>query len=351
MTLNAEQVAQVHAAAQILRGGGLVAFATETVYGLGADALNEAAVRLVFETKGRPSNNPLIVHVGDQAMAARLAAPGAWEERAARVAAVLWPGPLTIVVPKSAEVSALVTAGGPTVALRMPAHQLALALIQEFGGPIVGPSANRSGHVSPTTAEHVRAEFGEGVFVLDGGACQAGIESTVLWLGDGKADSARILRPGVVSVGRISEALGEPVLDAAPLVNGDGDRAMASPGLLSRHYSPRTRTVMFEAEEWSSLVGGTGGVEARRVGVLTHAPLTASLLLPAPGRVVTLPEAAAGYAAGLYAALRELDEGGLQMIAVQRPPTEGRNVEASAIWRAVADRLSRASERDVGGRH
>lgn len=312
-------LSSVVAAAARLRAGGLVAFPTETVYGLGADAMNPAAVRAVFALKGRPSNNPLIVHVADEAMARRVARE--WPEDAGKLAAAFWPGPLTIVVPKAAGVPDEVSAGGPTVAVRCPAHEVTLALLREFGGPLVGPSANPSGFISPTTAAHVREAFTEAqVLVLDGGPCRGGIESTVVSL---SPSPARVLRPGLVSAAQIAAVLGREVGEGG---GAHGGGALPSPGMLDVHYAPRTRAVMMDA--------------AQIAGVKGRAVVLAISAVEAPHRVIRMPADAAGYAARLYAALREADALGPDLIVVERPPLDG------PIWRAVADRLGRAVSRE-----
>jgi L-threonylcarbamoyladenylate synthase len=320
-------------AADRLRAGGLVAFPTETVYGLGADAFSEAAVRKVFELKGRPGNNPLIVHVEDEAMARRVVAQ--WPRRAAELARAFWPGPLSIILPKRAELPDMVTGGrraeGTGVAVRCPDHPVALALLRAFGGPLVGPSANPSGRVSPTTAAHVREAFKEDeVMVLDGGACRAGIESTVVSL---MQERARVLRPGVIGAERIAAVLDEPV-DAARAEQATIG-PLASPGLLASHYAPAAPTIIFDDADWPSVLAGSTGV----VVVLTHR----SRAVAAPHIRIGMPGDASGYAAGLYAALREADALGPARIVVERPPMTGGDEASTATWRAVADRLSRAA--------
>src|SRR5262245_53340115 len=236
---------EIAAAVARLRAGGVVAFPTETVYGLGADALSERAVARVFELKGRPGNNPLIVHVASAAMARDVVAPGAWGREAELLSTAFWPGPLSIVLPRSAAVPANVTAGGPNVAVRCPDHPTTLALLEAFGGPLVGPSANPSGRVSPTTAAHVREAFGDEVMVLDGGACRAGIESTVVSL----VGTARVLRPGVIGAGEIGRVLARDVEEArhAPQEESLASRPMESPGRLASHYAPAARTLVVES--------------------------------------------------------------------------------------------------------
>lgn len=388
-TLDAAAIARVEQCAGVIARGGLVAFPTETVYGLGALAVDEAAVRRVFEVKGRPTNNPLIVHVDSLAMARRFFSVRAWErfgELVEKFAAAFWPGPLTVVLEKAEGVPGVVTGGGGMVAVRVPAHAMTLELIRRVGTGIVGPSANRSGHVSPTSAEHVRGEFGDAVEVLDGGVCVGGIESTVIRVGPGVGDGVQVLRPGLISAEAIAEVVGAGVEVFVGAAKGGGERggerereheheretergtqidagrdgsdavslhglAMESPGLLSRHYAPRTRAVMAELQQWTGVVlameAGLGG-RAVQAGLLTHSELAASVCSPTPRLVEVLPGDARAYAAGLYGALRRLDEAGLDVIVVHEPPGAGRTAEETWVWRAIADRLSRATEREAG---
>jgi L-threonylcarbamoyladenylate synthase len=279
-------------AAELLRAGRLVAIPTETVYGLGANALDEAAVRRIFEAKGRPLSSPLIVHVSDIAMARSLAK--GWPREAEALAARFWPGPLTIIVPKDGGVPDAVTAGLPSVALRMPSHPLALAVIKAAGIPIAAPSANRFTELSPTTAEHVREGLGDRVdFIVDGGPCTVGIESTVISLAGAKP---RILRPGMVSRTQIEEVIG-------PVETGGGAE---SPGQHPKHYSPHTRVI----------------IGAR----------------PSTGRGAELhlssdPRAAAET---LYRRLHDLDQEGYDWIAIDLPPD-------TPEWAGVRDRIIRAA--------
>ena len=291
-------------AAAILRAGGLVALPTETVYGLGADARGGAAVARVFEAKGRPRFNPLIVHAPDAEAAFALAeAPG--EARA--LAAAFWPGPLTLVLPPrpGAGLAELVMAGTGRVALRVPAHPVALLVLRALGGPIAAPSANPSGRISPTAAEHVLAGLGGRIeAVLDGGPCGVGVESTIVGLGDGPP---RLLRPGGVPAEAVEAALGRPLA-------GPGDAV--APGRLASHYAPRA-AVRLDAE-------------APRPGerMLGFGPVAGDLTLSAAG---DLREAAAG----LFAALHALDAMG-GPIAVAPIPDRG-------LGRAIRDRLARAA--------
>jgi L-threonylcarbamoyladenylate synthase len=312
---------EIARAVAILRNGGLVAFPTETVYGLGADALRPDAIAKVFAVKGRPATNPLIIHVSGEEMASRVAA--AWPEDARKLARVYWPGPLTLVLPKSASVPGSVTAGGPTVAVRCPDHHVTLALLEAFGGPLVGPSANPSGRTSPTTAAHVREGFPE-LFVLEGGPCKGGIESTVLSLG---GPSPRILRPGLISAEEISIIIGHPVEEADPGAPAPGEPA-TSPGLQSVHYAPRTRAILFDPPEFPRVLAA-----APRITILSHSGLAAA----PPHRVLPMPAEPAPYAARLYAALREADALSPDLIAIERPTQPG------PLWTAITDRLSRAA--------
>jgi len=312
---------EIEAAAAILRAGGLVAFPTETVYGLGADAANPAAVRRIFETKGRPSTHPVIVHLADGVQAASWAREV--PEAARRLARRFWPGPLTIILRRAAAVSDVVTGGQDTVALRVPSHPVAQQLLARFGGGIAAPSANRHGRVSATTADHVRREFGAAVeCVLDGGEAGIGIESTIIDLSRGHAT---LLRPGWITVGEIGKALGAPL--AAPAA--DAPRA---PGSLAAHYAPRTPLTLAEGELALELAASLTR-QGKRVAVLARSarrPLLQGLEWAAA------PEDAAGYAHALYATLRRLDEAGCDAIIVENPPR-------APEWAAINDRLARAA--------
>jgi L-threonylcarbamoyladenylate synthase len=310
----------IQKARQLLSAGRLVAFPTETVYGLGADATNAAAIARIFAAKGRPPNNPLIVHVADVSVAKRYAT--AWPEKAERLAKAFWPGPLTIVVPKTAAIVDAVTAGKQTVGLRVPNHPLALELLRAFDGPVAAPSANRSNHVSPTTAQHVRDELGSSVdLILDGGPCSVGIESTVL---DLSSDTPRILRPGGVLREDIEAIIG-PVLDKA-VIAGTSD-PLESPGQLPLHYAPHTPC--YRLDELGQLRDFSPSI-----GVLA---MGSDLAFAHPCSIIILPDDPAHYARQLYAAMRELDGKKLQAIYVQMPPHEPE-------WVAVRDRLMRATK-------
>lgn len=312
-------------AAALLRGGGLVAFPTETVYGLGAKALDPAAVAGIFAAKGRPATNPLIVHTAspEQALALARHFPPTAEQLATR----FWPGPLTLVLPRRSVVPSVVTAGGDTVALRVPAHPVALALLRAVDQPLAAPSANRSQRLSPTTAEHVRQDL-DGLIdlILDAGPTSGGLESTVL---DLTVLPPRILRPGLVSPAEIEAVIG-PVLrpDPSPL---PGDKPLRSPGLLGRHYAPRAVLECVSGDS-SARVRELAAAGAR-VGWLTW---EVSSPLPENVLAVTMPRQARDYAARLYAMLHHLDAAGVERIVVSLPPE-------TEEWLAVRDRLQRAS--------
>ncbi|MFM8985877.1 MAG: L-threonylcarbamoyladenylate synthase [Planctomycetia bacterium] len=316
-------------AAAILRRGGLVAMPTETVYGLAADALDAEAVAGIFRAKGRPASNPLIVHVADAAMARGLAA--AWPAAAAAIAARLWPGPVTVVVPRGPRVPDAVTAGGPTVALRCPDHRLARRLIELAGVPLAAPSANRSESVSPTTAQHVLDGLGDRVeLILDGGPCGRGIESTVV---DCTTDPPRILRPGPLDRAALEAVVGGPV--AWPSTDGAADVAR-SPGQQPRHYAPRA-----PLELAADAAGRAAALldAGHRVGLVTTAatdPATRALAARREVVVVPMPDDPEAYARVLYATLHALDQRAVDRIVVAELPDD-------EAWRAVRDRLRRAA--------
>ena len=311
--------AVTHAAAH-LRRGGLVAMPTETVYGLAAIARDADAVARVFAAKGRPASNPLIVHASTAEMARGCC--GAWPEAADRLARAFWPGPLTIVLPKAHWVPGNVTAGGPTVAVRVPAHPVALALIAAVGEPVVAPSANRSGYVSPTTAEHVRGVWGDAdVFVLDGGPCEVGLESTVVAIEEG---GLRVLRPGVIGGAQLARVAGAPVLP-----RGEGSPA-ASPGLVGPHYQPRAPLVLVGSLEEADEAMGEGAA-------VVLAPPGAPLAVDPPHASLAMPESALAYTHDIYAALREADSMRPEVIVVCVPSGMG------PVWEAVRERLGRAA--------
>jgi L-threonylcarbamoyladenylate synthase len=296
-------------AVQILRSGGLVAFPTETVYGLGADATNASAIRRVFQVKGRPATNPLIVHVADESVARRYART--WPPAAAKLAAEFWPGPLTLVMPKHPSIVPEVTAGLDTVGLRSPDHPVALELLRAFDGPLAGPSANRSSHVSPTTAQHVRDEFPDDEIdlIVDGGPCAVGIESTVL---DLSSDVPRILRPGAVTRAQIEAVIGERVEMATKTLPAEAGQPAKAPGQHERHYAPRTPAFRVDPAQLRDLdLAGAALID------LSLDPQT--------------------YARNFYARLRMFDGQQLRAIYIVMPP-------AAPEWAAVRDRITRATQ-------
>jgi L-threonylcarbamoyladenylate synthase len=340
--------AEIQHAARLLRAGRLVAFPTETVYGLGANALDAEAVARIYAVKGRPSTSPLIVHVDSIEMAKSIVA--AWPEPAYRLAQEFWPGPLTMVLlikssmerrapppgirnrigttsvetgdspvhaeQSSAPIPLIVTAGLPTVGLRMPAHPIALALIQAAGVPLAAPSANRFTQLSPTTADHVRRSLGSDVdYILDGGPCHVGIESTVLSLAE---PQPILLRPGAISRLQIEAVIGPITTAADPAAC-----AHPAPGMHPRHYSPRTSLLLVTA----------GKLPKQGQGIYLqyqHPPTRTDI----PAR--QMPHSAADYAAALYQQLHEADAGNYDWIAVDLPPN-------TAEWEGVQDRLRRAA--------
>jgi L-threonylcarbamoyladenylate synthase len=289
-------------AARILRDGGVVAFPTETVYGLGANALDAEAVQRIYTLKGRPSTSPLIVHVDSIEMARTLVTD--WPPLAEELARAHWPGPLTMVLPKQPQIPDIVTAGLPTVGIRVPAHPIALALIKEAGIPLAAPSANKFTGISPTTAAHVREAFGDEIPVIDGGPCQVGIESTVVAI---EGSTLLLLRPGMIA------------LDSLPV--GSVGEAHPAPGMHHRHYSPCTP--LFLILDPAQLPDASGAY------IWHTRPGTTK-------RQVQLPANPEAYAAQLYAALHRLDHESLPWIAVEAPP-------ASPEWSAILDRLQRAA--------
>lgn len=318
---------EIGRAASILRAGGLVAFPTETVYGLGADASDPTAVAKIFAAKGRPQNHPLIVHL------ARIELLPLWAAQippaAHKLAAAFWPGPLTLILRRAAGVPDCVSGGQDTVGLRIPGHPVALELLKAFAGTegerrfsgVAAPSANKFGRISPTTAEHVRAELGDAVdCIIDGGECEVGIESTII---DLSRERAVLLRPGQITPAQIAAVLGAEVESpdaAAPRV----------PGALEGHYAPRTPMNLVPAAELPARLTALRG---QKLAVLARAEAPEGLK---DVYWQEAPRAVAGYAHELYASLRRLDELGCDLILVEAPP-------AVPGWQGVSDRLRRAS--------
>ena len=325
--------AQIAEAARLIRAGRLVAFPTETVYGLGANALDAEAVARIYAVKRRPATSPLIVHVASTEMAKSLVS--VWPDTAERLAAKFWPGPLTLILPTmvlpTASVPLIVTAGLPTVALRMPAHPFALALIRAAEVPLAAPSANRFTELSPTTAEHVRRGLGDEVdLILDGGPCTVGIESTVLSLAD---PISTLLRPGAISRSQLESVIG-PIVSIGPSGLEAPTGSHPSPGMHPRHYSPRTSLLLVSGGNLPDHAQGGG------MGLyLQHRhPPKASQTHKVQVRTIQMPSTPAEYAAALYHQLHQADEANYAWIAVDLPPQ-------SPDWEAVHDRLSRAASK------
>ncbi len=309
---------EIEIAAQILRDGGLVAFPTETVYGLGADASNPEAIRKIFVAKGRPADHPVIVHIADASELKHWAAQvpnSAWV-----LAEKFWPGPLTLVLKRAGRVSDLITGGQDTVGVRVPSHPLARQLLKAFGGGIAAPSANSFGRLSPTTARHVGEELGDAVeLVLDGGPCAVGIESTIVDLSGAQPS---ILRPGAISAAQIEEALSVTL----GVLSSMSPRV---PGALATHYAPRTALVLTHDQDVESFI------EGRVSGVAVLARRSR----PRNSRAAlwqVAPQSASEYAQHLYALLRRMDSAGCALIVVESPPD-------LPEWTAVRDRLQRAA--------
>jgi L-threonylcarbamoyladenylate synthase len=312
-------------AADVLRSGGLVAFPTETVYGLGAAADQPEAVRRIFAAKGRPADHPVIVHVpgvASLAQWARAVPPGAQA-----LAERFWPGPLTLVLPRAARAHDLITGGQDSVGLRCPSHPWARALLDAFGGAIAAPSANSFGRISPTTAEHVRSDLGVAPagkvdLILDGGPCPVGIESTIV---DFTQAAPRLLRPGSITRAELESVLGVAVPDA-------GAGAPRASGRLDSHYAPRAPLVLVPATQLAAAINARRG---QRLGVLAPA---AALLDASPQVVLRLiaPAEPAEYARRLYAMLHMLDDCGADTLLVTQPPD-------GPAWEGVRDRLRRAA--------
>jgi L-threonylcarbamoyladenylate synthase len=315
-------------AAALLRAGGLVAFPTETVYGLGADALDAPAVARIFAAKSRPGYNPLIVHTADAGALRPLVA--GWPTVAERLAVAFWPGPLTLVLPKTPVVPSAVTAGLESVAVRVPAHPVAQALLRTAGVPVAAPSANRFMRLSPTSAAHVARGLGDRVdLILDGGDTPVGIESTVL---DLTTHPPTLLRPGVISEAELRAVIGHVAHVVEDDARGaDAERAKPAPGMLDRHYAPDAELrVVASGEEAKRLAA-----EARAAGRVTGVLPRTWLDLPAD-HVIAMPTDARGYARLLYAALHSLDDAGCELVLVERLPD-------TSEWEGVRDRLRRAA--------
>jgi L-threonylcarbamoyladenylate synthase len=320
--------AAVQRAATLLRAGEVVALPTETVYGLAANAWNASAVERIYAVKGRPAHNPIIVHVASQELAHRCVT--AWPDVATRLAQAFWPGPLTLVLPRAAELPAVVTAGGPTVGVRWPSHPFMQAVIRECGFPLAAPSANQANCLSPTSAGHVLAQLGGRIpLVVDGGQAQVGIESTVV---DLTSEPPAVLRPGMIHEPSLIAVTGELVGAEKKLLGG----ALKSPGQLQKHYAPQARLLVLgwrdEADLHhqlaSRLPANSAGVH---VIAHTHIPAGGGL-----AGVSVIPHDAEAFARAIYAELHRCDAAGARTIVVEAVP-------AGPEWRALADRLNRAA--------
>ena len=331
------EAAIIDHAVVLLQAGELVAFPTETVYGLGADAANPSAVRRIFAAKGRPADHPLIVHLPADGYLDNWASDiprQAWE-----LTEAFWPGPLTLILKRARDVPSVVTGGQETIGLRVPAHPLALALLRAFaeagGGPgglcgIAAPSANRFGRISPTEAAHVKDELGDKVqLVLDGGRCQVGIESTIIDLSRGAGRPPRLLRPGYVTPEQIAAVIG--VLPQTPDPQA-GETTPRVSGSLAAHYAPATPLRLVSTPRLLVVLDDLRG-QGHRCALLYHSPLLAHAL---PDAACRLPPEPGDYGHALYAALRELDHAGADCIVVE-------NIPSTPAWTAVADRLQRAA--------
>jgi L-threonylcarbamoyladenylate synthase len=318
----------VKRAAKLLRAGEIVALPTETVYGLAANAFDEKAVAKIFQIKGRPANNPIIVHVASLEMAGRCVKD--WPNNADQLARAFWPGPLTLVLPRAKEIPDNVTAGGATVGVRWPSHPLIQAVIRRCDFPLAAPSANLSGRISPTSAEHVRKQLGGKILlIVDGGPSQVGIESTVL---DLTVSPPQVLRPGMIHAESLAAVVGKAQNEKAEVRAGVHLR---SPGLLKKHYAPKAKLVVLN---WQNDAGLNS-----QLSILNPQPSTCHVIahthIPSVenfARVSVIPHDAEAFARAIYAELHRCDEAGAELIVVEAPP-------ALPEWSGIADRLKRAA--------
>lgn len=308
----------IDVAADLLKSGQVVAIPTETVYGLAADISNKTAVKQIFALKGRPENHPLIIHISNIEQLSRYAVQ--IPDYALQLARHFWPGPLTLVLFKSNLVGDWVTGGQDTVGIRMPKHPLALQLIEQVGSPLAAPSANRFGKISPTQPEHVRAEFSDGIHILEGGSCEVGIESTII--DATQHDVCTILRPGMVSKQQVQAILGSKVIVQEPTSNS---RKVS--GTLKSHYAPNKPTFMFDdASTLQTLIEEHGNA----YGLYLSEPYAAQFQ-----QASRMPANEHAYAQSIYDALRKADNSGQDIILIEKPPF-------SAEWAAIIDRLERS---------
>jgi L-threonylcarbamoyladenylate synthase len=316
-------------ASVLLRAGEVVALPTETVYGLTANALDAKAVAKVFEVKGRPSHNPIIVHVAGNEMARDCVKN--FPETAEKCSRAFWPGPLTLVLPRADKIPDPVTAGGGTVGIRWPAHPFMQAVIRECGFPLAAPSANLSNQISPTNAEHVRTQLGGKIsLIVDGGQSQVGIESTVL---DLTVSPPKILRPGMIHAGALAAVCGE--IQKVEGGKQKAETALRSPGMLEKHYSPKAALVVLKWHDDSDLSAqlATFNLQLSAIHVMAHTKIPAVLGV---ADVSVIPHDAEAFARALYAELHRCDDTGAKLIIVEAPPD-------SPEWNGIADRLRRAA--------
>ncbi len=320
--------AAIENAVKLLRQGRLVAFPTETVYGLGADAANPDAVRRIFQAKGRPADHPLIVHIAsvDSLNDWAQAVP----DTALKLAAHFWPGPLALILNKKPQVSTVVTGGQDTVGLRVPDHPVALSLLQAFGGGIAAPSANRFCRISPTQARHVEEELGSAVdLILDGGACQVGVESTIVDLSGARP---KLLRPGYITQFDIEAVLQAELLVVSSQTEQANPSEPRAPGMMAVHYAPITAAILCPTDRLPEMIQ-TLNFQNKKVGILAYSLKPAENSLT---RLIRMPKQADDYAQVLYASLRDMDSLQLDIILVEQPPE-------TAAWRAINDRLGKAT--------
>lgn len=330
MILPGSQASAVQQAAQCIQAGGLVGFPTETVYGLGADASNDAAVAGIFSAKGRPSNHPLIVHVASAEQVADYAS--SVPAFAQQLMQAFWPGPLTVILPRRSGVASAAAGGQASIGLRCPSHPVALAFLTACGTGVAGPSANRFGRVSPTTAAHVQGEFGDALLVLDGGPCDVGIESSIV---DCTRSQPVLLRPGVLTRAQLQAACGVPVLAADETPNSDAAEQAAprAPGTLQAHYAPNAKVRLMDGSAIQTALGVLGPQAAQAA----HIAVYARTQLHAPCALLRrMPDDARATAQQLFAVLREFDAQGARLIWIENPPD-------TADWDGVRDRLTRAA--------
>jgi L-threonylcarbamoyladenylate synthase len=320
--------AAVRRAVELLRAGEVVALPTETVYGLAANALDESAVAKIFQIKGRPAHNPIIVHVASHVMAQTCVAQ--WPAPAENFSRAFWPGPLTLVLPRAEKIPDNVTAGGETVGLRWPGHPFIQAVIRECGFPLAAPSANLSNQISPTNAEHVRVQLaGKIPLIVDGGQSQVGIESTVL---DLTVSPPKILRPGMIHAESLAAVSGEVTSDEWQVTRGE---TLRSPGLLQKHYSPKAKLLVLKWNDDEELKAHLVTCHSSPVTcfIIAHTKIPGGF--PAKN-VSVIPHDAEAFARALYAELHRCDAAGAELIVVEAPP-------AAPEWAGIADRLRRAA--------